>query len=887
MSLPTGTRLGAYEIVSLLGSGGMGEVYRARDGKLNRDVALKILPEAFATDPDRLARFRREAQVLAALNHPNIGHIYGFEDSGALHALVLELVEGPTLADRIKPGPMALTDALAIAKQMAEALEAAHELGIVHRDLKPANVKVRADGAVKVLDFGLAKALGTEPVSAAADTMNSPTVTNQATSKGVILGTTAYMAPEQARGHQVDRRGDVWAFGVVLYEMLTGTWLFARDDNSDTLAAVLTHEPNWHALPAEMPPAIRRLLARCLAKDRRARLDSMAVARLEIEEALAAPTGTADAQLSRRVGVPVAFVLAGVGAAVASGWFLARTFTPASPAVADTPVISSVVAPPEAATAFSHGFALSLDGRVLVVSARSPDGTTRLWKRRLDDPRFEAIPETEGGTYPFWSPDGRDVGFFAQDAMKRVPIAGGPAQRICDATGPYPSASWGETGDILFSEATRPPSAGIFRVAAGGGPVSRVTAADDGYARHPQWLPGDRMFLYDGGPSSAPKLFAASIDGSRTPVRVLDLDPKYPGARFSSMGFLLFNRSEVLEAQRFDLASLAVTGTAVAIASKAGTPLNWLTVAVAGDTAVALDPPVPVGVNPGNPVARLRWVDRIGRTLSDLGQPARYWTLRLSPDGRRAAFTPDTNIWTIDVTTNLVTRVASSPVVTSSSVWSPDGRRIVFWRASSTWMKSADGEGPDVELFKDTDRSYVTTDWSADGRRLLLMSRPSPDRKTTSLWLYDFERKALRSYLSTDFDEREPRFSPDGRWVAYAANPSGRFEVYLRPLDGERTAVRISAGGGEHPIWRRDGQELFYLTPNDEVMAVNVSNIEGTFAPGDSHRLFQMVMNDITRDYLAPFDVAPNGQRFLVNVPEPPLPLTLIEHVSAFLKGAR
>ena len=483
-----GTTIGPYQVIAKLGEGGMGEVYRARDSKLNRDVALKVLPDSVAADRDRLARFEREAQIVASLNHPNIAHVHGFEEAGNISAIVMELVEGPTLADRIVQGPLPLTEALPIARQIAEALEAAHEHGIVHRDLKPANVKVRPDGTVKVLDFGLAKAAeSTNPQSGSASM--SPTLTIHATQAGIILGTAGYMSPEQAAGKPVDKRADLWAFGVVLLEMLTGRTVFEGETVSHVLAAVLKDEPQWGALPADTPPAIQRLLRRCLQKDRKRRLDSAATARLEIDDAMATPqpaVAAAGAARPRSPWIPwaVALLALGVSAALA------------------VPLLSRPIARPALKTAFSiplapqlSGFAISPDGTTLVFSAPA-DGRQQLFLRKLDDFAITPIGAADGGAWPFWSPDSRSIGFFAQGKLKKIEVAAGRAQTLCDAElPPIPGAAWSTNGTILFITA----GGMLMRVSSNGGTPTEVETApgepNTGYGR-PQFLPDGQRFIF-------------------------------------------------------------------------------------------------------------------------------------------------------------------------------------------------------------------------------------------------------------------------------------------------------------------------------------------------------------------------------------------------------
>jgi tRNA A-37 threonylcarbamoyl transferase component Bud32 len=906
-----GTDLGSYRVLSKLGEGGMGQVYRASDTQLGRDVALKILPDAFAHDPDRLTRFEREARTLATLNHPNIASIYGIEKQGSVRALVMELVPGQTLDEVIfseqspvsgagpasgsaaRPAPAAglpLNEALSIARQIAEALEAAHEAGIIHRDLKPANIKVRDDGTVKVLDFGLAKALGQGPEAAVHRTdvlSNSPTLLSPAmTQMGLILGTAAYMAPEQAKGQLVDRRADVWAFGVILYEMLTGRRLFDAADISDTLAAVLTRQPDWQELPAATPPAIRRLLSRCLARDRRARLDSMAAARLEIEDVLAgrgaAPSqGSSSPAARRAIGLPLVAGIAAV--ALVTGGLIGAWLRPASVAD-DAPMMTSVPAPQGVVSAFDRGFALSPDGQMLVTSARTGDGVRTLWRRRLSEPLFERIAGTEEAMYPFWSPGGGHVGFFAAGLLRRVPIAGGPVQTICEARGPWPRGSWNERDQILFSLGTGPTS-GVFAVTAGGGTPTKVPLPDGATA--PQWIPGGRHFLFHAREGIKSRLMAGSVERGE-PTLVMELDFPNPGALLTPAGVLVFNRAGALYAQRFDAAALAVTGSPHGIGQSVGTPRGWYAAsASAGSLLVLSNPTSTTGGNPGDPLARLRWVDRRGRTVGEIGEPGRYWTLRLSPDGLRAAVNPDGDVWTIDARTNIRTRLTSHPGEAVAGIWSPDGRRLIYRGPEGVWMRSSDGDGRDTQVLRLSSSVLVPSDWSPDATRLLATAREGGERPTMDISVISIADGEVSAWLATEFNESQARFSPSGRWVAYASNVTGRSEIYVRPFEGGSGAVRISSDGGDHPIWRRDGRELFYLSPSDEVVAVDVSALETTRVPGTRETLFRVVMNDVIRDHFAPYDVAPDGQRFLLNVADAPEPLLLIQRFERLLEEGR
>jgi eukaryotic-like serine/threonine-protein kinase len=867
-----GTRIGPYEITGALGAGGMGEVYRARDTRLDRDVAIKILPAAFAADADRLMRFTREAKTLASLNHPHIAQIYGIEHD----ALVMELVDGEDLSRRIARGPLPVGEALAIARQIAEALEAAHEQGVIHRDLKPANIKVRDDGTVKVLDFGLAKAVAGDGSGVSSDALNSPTMTSPAmTAMGVILGTAAYMAPEQAKGRAADRRADVWAFGVVLHEMLTGQPLFAGGDVTDTLVAVLSREPDPSVLPAQTPAAVRRLLARCLAKDRKARLDSMGAARLELDEAMAVPAAAAVAPARQRARwMPVALLLAGLAAGVIGApwvWAPGR----GGDAGPDAAIVSSIMATPDALSAFTYGFALSPDAATLVYTARGGDGHRRLWKRRLADPRADVIAGTEDAMYPFWSPDGRQIGFFAANLLKAVPAGGGPARTITDAPGRWPRGTWNDRDEILFS-IWMTGTFGIHRVAAAGGRSSQVPL--DGVVWNPQWLPDGRHFLFSRIDETNVRVMAAPIDGATPPAAVIEHDLVEGGAvheaRLSSAGFLVFNRAGVLSRQRFDAATRRVEGPVEPIGDRAGTPRGWLAVSAAGHTLAALNPPTgAMGGTPGDPVSRLVWVDRSGRVVGQLGEPGRYWTLRLARNGQRALVNPESHVWVIDARTNLRTRLVRA----NGAVWMPGDREVLYRESGRLWIRSASGEGQPRPAAGALERPGMLWDVSPDGR-LVAVSAPLDDRATSrAVWLVRVEDGDMRLLTGGDFDAIQASFSPDGRWVAYAGDQTGRFEIYVRPVDGDAAAVRLSADGGQHPFWRADGAEIFFQSPTDEIVAVDVRALARTGAAGARTALFRMVTNDISAEAFPSYAVTPDGQRFLVNVPAAPEPATLIQ----------
>ncbi len=920
MTLTPGTRLGPYEVTAQIGVGGMGEVYRAHDAKLHRDVAIKVLLPAVANDPDRRARFSREAQVLASLNHPNIAAIYGLEESEGTLALVMELVEGPTLADRIahaaSPKPhasgLSLDEALPIAKQIAEALEAAHEQGIIHRDLKPANIKVRPDGTVKVLDFGLAKAM--DPAGASSDhAMNSPTISLHATQAGMILGTAAYMAPEQARGATVDKRADLWAFGVVLYEMLTGTRLFEGVTISDTLAAVLKTEPDWTRLPADTPTPIRRLLRRCLEKERKKRLPDAADIRLEIEDALTAPAADASSagvavspssvRGTRLAWAVAAIAVLGVAVLALPAVRYLREAPPDAPPETRVDLVTPAGGDPLA-------FALSPDGRQLVFVAAG-DGASRLWLRSLSTTTAQPLAGTEGAQFPFWAPDSRAVAFFADSQLKRLDLGGGAPRALATALLGR-GGSWNADGVVLFAPIIDSP---LFRVAAAGGDAAPVTTLDrqDSH-RFPVFLPDGQHFLFyaAGGPDTGGIHLGALEGGAPTRLTAADTAGTYlpagagrdggPGGAeaLREGGWLLWTRAGTLQAQRLDLARRALTGDPVTLAD-----------AVAydgiGRSAVAVSATGLVAYRAGRASRRqLTWVDRTGTVLGTLGAPDEHSLFgpRVAPDGRRVAVQrtvqDNTDLWLLDgARTSRVTFDAGGDRI---PIWSPDGRRLVFESdrtgVQDLYGKDASGAGVEARLVASA-QPKVATDWSADGRFLLYFSLdPQTDG---DLWAQEMDPstgaaragRAPGTVLRTPFTELWGRFSPDGRWVAYQSNASGRPEIYVRPwtppaalgaaAPAPSAQWQVSTAGGISPSWRADGQALYYLGPDGALMAAPVTTRGTALEPGTPVALFptRIVYGGGDGGLLAPqYDVTRDG-RFLINTvldDAAATPITLIQH---------
>jgi Tol biopolymer transport system component len=906
MTLHVGAKLGPYKIAGAIGAGGMGEVYRARDTRLGREVALKVLPDAFARDAERMARFEREAKVLASLNQTNIAAIYGFEESNGVRALVMELVEGPTLADRIA-GAIPLDEALPIAKQICEALEYAHERGIVHRDLKPANVKITPDGAVKLLDFGLAKAL--EGDVAPGDISTSPTISRMATQAGIILGTAAYMSPEQAKGRPADRRADIWAFGCVLYEMVTGKKPFDGETISDVLAAVIRAEPDWAALPLETPRRIRELLERCLTKDLRQRLQSIAEARIAIDKAISGDVGAdlvparAEPAQARRQGSPLRralpwIVAAGMGmiAAAAFGVIYLR-----APAVKPAAIRSLIPAPQNASFGFfvsaigvTGAPVLSPDGTRLAFPATDASGKEALWLRPLDSLAAQPLQGTEGATFPFWAPDSRQLGFFQDGELKKIDVTGGPPVTICDASVGRGGA-WSSNDVIVFSSG----GARLMSVPASGGtPTPLAAPKASGFTfinRWPVFLPDGRHFLYLSGDVQSPGSSKLGIRlgeiGSNEQEFLLQADSD---ALYASPGYLLFLRGDTLMAQRFDAASQKLKGDALPVAEPVGSPQSFrLGLFSVSQTGLLV---YETGTVQGG--GQLVWLDANGKEIAKVGQPGPV-LLRLSPDGQQAAYALPrpgggaADIWLVDLARGVETRFTfgnGSKTNFGWPVWSPDGSRITYFSEdqgqSSLSVRNASSAGSAEILLKSNvaGGQYNPTDWSRDGR-YILFSRGSnlTGSAKASIWVLPLfgDRKPF-PYLQTQFNVQDGSFSPDGRWVAYASDESGTYEVYLSPFPAGGGKWQVSQGGGIEPEWNRDGSALYYVTPDGKMMEVSVKESGSAVELGDPRQLFQVALTPFAPNY----SVAPDGKRFLVD--EQPAatspPLTLVTNWTASLQ---
>ncbi len=852
MPLTSGTRLGVYEVTAQIGEGGMGQVYRATDTKLKRQVAIKILPPALAADPDRLARFQREAEVLASLNHPHIAAIYGLEDSTGVPALVMELVEGPTLAEKLEGlraegSGLPLAESLPIARQIAEALEAAHERGIIHRDLKPANIKVRDDGTVKVLDFGLAKAM--DPMAgSSANAMNSPTLT-AATVHGVILGTAAYMSPEQAAGKAVDKRSDLWAFGVVVLEMLTGRPVFTGETVSHVLAAVLTREPDWTALPASTPESIRRLLRRCLEKDRKRRIADAADVRLEIDEALTAAPDDANVSNLARSANPWSHVAVGVVvAALAIAGMLAWRGADRGPS---TPVYASLDAPADYVLG-EDDFIASLptrtpmvftpDGRSLIIQAARA-GKPQLFLRSLDRPDARPIAGTDDAHVPFVSPDGKWVGFSVANEIRKVPIEGGTPTTICPVSGNLGpiGAAWGARDVIVFGD---PESGRIMRVSAGGGTPAPVTAPPRSTRLHvaPSFLPDGTLFLFSDVSTidaADTRLMVHALDGGDARVVVAAATD----GRLLPSGRLAFMRLGTLMTARFDLARGEVVGDPVAaqggvmqsgLRSRAfalHTGAGMFAVSSLGALAVVRGPLT------GGEESTLVWVTRDGRSSSAepaSGAPAgsRLFT-RIAPDRSRAIVTVMTpkrfEIWIADWTRDLWTRCADCGSDAVGLVWSPDGRRLLLQWNDALVAHVLDGSTPDQVMVREADCMLFPATWLADGR--IVYFSTSTFAQDGEIKLLDVGARAGRVVVPLGMG-REPDVSPDGRWLAYTSTQTDQRNVVVQAFPGPGSRTPVSAGGGQDPVWSADGRTLYYLKFVPDPRGTIVSAVDITVAAG-------------------------------------------------------
>ena len=870
MSLRPGTRVGPYEVVAPLGAGGMGEVFRAHDMRLKRDVALKVLPISAVSDPDRRSRFDREAQVLASLNHPNIAQVFGVEDADGAPVIVMELVEGPTLADRLAKGALPIDEALPIASQMCDGLEAAHERGIIHRDLKPANIKVRADGAIKILDFGLARVLaGDAPL----DPGQSPTMAPPDTGVGIVLGTAAYMSPEQARGRAVDKRTDIWAFGCVVYEMLTGQPVFSGESTTDVLAAVVQRDPDLSLLPPRTPSRIVELLRRCLQKNPKDRLRDIADARFEIEQAKHPPSGvfpaassvartSAAAATSGRGSSSLWLAMFAGGAVVGAGLlYVASVLRPAA-VVSETPVRAIINLPPDTTVALSRGSAIALspDGRRLVFAGRSHN-KVQLYVRSLDKFESQPIAGTDGAADPFFSPDGQWVGFFADEKIKKVSLEGGAPVAIADARMSRGEA-WGEGDTILLTPTNTAP---VSRTSALGGKLEPLTTLGAGELSHrwPQILPGGAAVLFtiwnDIGWEPA-RIAAQRLDNGARTIVVENGGGygRYIRDPVGRRGYLVYARSEGLLAAPFDESRLVVSGQAVPI-------VDGLITNLSGGAHYALSPSGTLAYVPGQNGENdreLAWVtlDGTATTAVRVHSMGRNWAL--SPDGTRVLWTntfgTGRDVWLVDLARGTNARLTNAGY-SFTPIWSPDGKFVVFERGvpeSKLYRRPI--AGGDEEMIGASKRIQYPDTITPDGKTLVYAEYDAVTG--ADLWARPLTGGGDRTpqpFVQTKFSESNAMFSPDGQWIAYQSNESGRFKIYIRSFpDGART-LQVSTDGGIEPKWAPTGREIFYRGTDNRMKVMPLE------ASPELHAGKPRVLFDGT-NYENGFGVSPDGRRLLM-----------------------
>ena len=844
MPLAVGDRLGPYRILAPVGAGGMGQVYRALDTQLKREVALKTLLPTFANDPERYARFQREAEVLAALNHPNIATLYGITSG----ALAMEFIEGETL-----PCPLPLGQALSYARQIAEALEYAHERGVVHRDLKPSNIKVTPDGIVKLLDFGLAKALDTPSSNPRTDD-DSPTITLGHTAAGQILGTAAYMSPEQAEGRAADRRADIWSFGAVLFEMLSGNRAFSGSTTAETLASVLKSEPDWRALPEGTPTHVRDLIRRCLIKNRKQRLQAIGEARIALEnEAPVAPEPMT--RQPQRLWVPLAIVIAAL---------VTLSYVHFREAPAPRVMQRLTLATPEDTTHI-HSFALSPDGTYLAMALESK-GRRQLLLRPLNELEAKPIPGTDDATYPFWSPDSREIAFFAHGKMKKIAATGGPPVTLCDAAEPR-GGSWSRDGTIIFNPVAGGP---LQRVSSAGGVPVDITPK--GLYKHPVFLPDGSHFLYllTQVPSDKAGIHWTSLDGKED-RRILADQSSFAVAS----GRILFLRDDTLMAQRFNASTGVLTGEADPLVRgvQLTTHVNYAPV-TASDTGLL----VYQGAGT-RAVSQMAWHDRSGKLLSSIGEPGGLLHPTLSPDQRSFAFSrraEGQDLWIRDLIRGTEQRFTTDASTNTSPVWSPRGDRIAFASDRRNgifdlYVRAVTATGQD-ELLLATQNRKLLTQWGPDGS-YLLYTETAPVTKN-DLWILplrpdpDGKPGQPVPFLRTEFNELEASVSPDGHWAAYTSDKSGQREIYVAAFPSGQGEVKISLAGGDQPRWRGNGRELFFIASDGTLTAVPVKITQlpkPSFEPGAPQSLFDAHLTTTDFGTNCQYDVSTDGTRFLLN----------------------
>jgi serine/threonine protein kinase/Tol biopolymer transport system component len=863
MTIAAGIKLGRYEIRSKIGEGGMGEVYLARDTQLGRDVAVKVLPSTYSDDTDRLHRFEQEACAAGALNHPNIliVHDVGTHDDSPY--VVSELLEGETLRERMGGTAQPQRKAIDYALQIAHGLAAAHEKGIIHRDLKPDNIFITRDGRVKILDFGIAKL--TQPEGGQSQT-DIPT-RRVDTDPGVVMGTVGYMSPEQVRGQKVDHRSDIFSFGAILYEMLSGRRAFHRESAADTISAILKeHPPDLSETNQRISPALERLVNHCLEKNPEERFHSASDLAFALEALSGSSVSSAQTmampafapRLMKRRDLLIAWAVAAIAILAAIALTISHFRRPPT----ESRAVRLFINPPEKASFGS--FAISPDGLRLAFVATDASGKTLLWIRPLDSINAQPLSGTEEATLPFWSPDSRFIGFFAGGKLKKIEVTGGPAQTLCNATAPR-GATWNRDGLIIFEPAPVQP---LYHVSAAGGEPTPLTTIDisrgETSHRWPYFLPDGRHFLYSvlGGPEIQ-GVYVRSLDAkeNRRLLNVVNSD-----AAYAPPGYLLFRREAALMAQAFDADKLQLTGDPFPIAEQVGSD------AATFQTFFSVSQTGVLAYNSGGSgKTQLAWMDRGGKQNGLVGQPGNYLRPWLSPDEKRVAVDDvdsqgNRDVWIIELGRGNPSRFTFDPAIDVAPVWSPDGSRIAFGSnregTMNLYQKPASGAGKEELLLK-TDLGKFPLDWSADGR-FLLYQVTDPKTKP-DLWVLPlFGDQKPFPFVQTEFNERNGRFSPDGRWIAYASDESGAYQIYVQSFPTSGGKFPVSTNGGSFPAWSRDGKELFYVSPDRKMMAVEVKGEGATFEPAVPKVLFDMRVRTFT-DPQARFAVTADGQKFLVN----------------------
>jgi Tol biopolymer transport system component len=866
----------------------MGEVYRARDTRLDRTVAVKILPERLSSNPERRQRFDREARAISSLSHPHICSLHDVGQQDGIDYLVMEYIEGESLADRLKKGPLPLNQAMSYAIQVADALDKAHRAGIVHRDLKPANIMLTRSGA-KLLDFGLAKLLGNNRDGDLPGQSNLPTEPISLTGEGTIVGTFQYMAPEQLEAGQVDARTDIFAFGAVLYEMITGRKAFTGKSRASLIAAILERDPEPISVIQPMtPPAMDRVVKTCLEKDPDERWqtahdlmrelkwlsesgsDASTTARIAVRgrnrERLAWMTATAILLLALPVALPFAIA------------YLRQT-------PVDTRAVRLSI-PAPSLTAAGGALAISPDGRRLAFMATDSSGKGRLWVRPLDSLTPQPLPETDGANYPFWSPDSRFIGFFAGGKLKKIDASGGPPQPLCDAPMGR-GGTWNRDGVIVFAPGF---ASALYRVSAAGGeaaPLTTLDQASESSHRWPQFLPDGSHFLYLSRQGDRTGIYLGSLDSKGT-RRILDTAFN---AAYAPPGYLVFVRESALMAQPFDTGKLELTGEPLAVAGQVGldTRNSGSLFTLSENGLLAYESAGEISNS------QLAWYDRAGKQMSTVGRAGNYYSIGLSPEENSVAVERaekgNFDIWLIDVARNTPTRFTFDPAWDRSPIWSPDGSRIVFSSIrpilSDLYVKPANGSSNEQLLLK-TSQAKMPTDWSSDGK--LILYTESNTKGKIDIWVLPLEGdRTPKPFLQDDFEKLSAKFSPDGKWVAYSSDESGQTQVYVRPFPVPGGKYQVSSAGGSQPVWRRDGKELFYIGADGKLMALEVKR-SSKFEAGDVKVLFDTHIGNVFSSGLLPsrtnYAVSGDGQRFLMNsfMETSALPITVVLNWTADLK---